>query len=53
MRSCVNVVAILVTQKDVTGHLKALLSKHKIRSFKAAKTLTENSKPASMKKRKS
>ena len=53
MRSSINVVAILVTQKDVTGHLKALLSKHNIRSFKAPKTLTEISKPASMKKRKS
>ena len=53
MRSCINVVAILVTQKDVTGYLKALLSKHNIRSFKAAKTLTENFKPTSMKKRKS
>ena len=53
MRSSINVVAILVTQKDVTGHLKALLSKHNIRSFKAPKTLTEISKPASIKKRKS
>ena len=40
IRSNVNVVAILVTQKVVSGNVKALLSKHNIRIFKAPKNLT-------------